>query len=166
MPREPVPYELLVAVALLAVCVVAALWAGVWNLRRASQPTIADRDVQQRIAGRAAVVLPAGPPPQPPAKPVFPAGPPAAPFPAGADQHTPVWLADDTADRREVLAHRLVRPLDRTVEGYLVRDGDREYGWKTEAGLAIATRNVRFCARCWPPIPVMPGHTLPRRRPS
>jgi hypothetical protein len=160
MPHGPYAY---LAGAALVLFVALVLWAVVWNLRRASSATAADEALRQIIEGRAAEVLPEGPPPPPPTKPVFPPGRPRPLFPAGADMHTPVWLADDTHNRREIFAHRLVRPLDRTVEGYLVRDGDREYGWKTEAGMAIAMRDVRFCPRCWPPLPIMPGDSLPRR---
>lgn len=167
MPREPYHWVVLAGIVITIVGVAAALVVVVWSLRRAGDPTEADRSVGQRIAQRAVEVLPEGPPPTPPAKPVFEAaGPPAVLFPTGVNRYTPVWLADDTHDRPSVLAHRLVGHGYRTVEGYLIREGHRRYGRTTPAGLAVANRNVQFCARCWPAVPVIPGRPLPRRRAS
>lgn len=164
MPREPFPYQVLAGLALVVVCAAVALWAVVWNLRAAGNPTAAERVVQRRIARKAMTPLP---PAEPPAKPVFEdSGPPPGMFPVGVQQYTPVWLADDTVERRNLRAHRLVSHGYRTPEGYLIRQGEQRFGRTMPAGLAIANRNVQFCRRCWPAVPVIPGRPLPRRRPT
>lgn len=153
--------------AVVVLVVMVALWAVVWHLRRTAT---AEADAQTEVAQRIAVeearrqVAEEGPPPAP-APPTVEAVAAALrvdPYPPGVSASTPVWLA--AADRQFVKAHRLSPSGWRTPEGYaVVVEQGRELGVTLPAGMALATRQVQFCRRCWPAVPVMPDRSLPRR---